>query len=132
MARWSILPGNFRPSRQPRPLLNSAPTRLDYGQSFQLHITQTTAIHEVALVHTDPASPAFDGDSRYVGLRFTHGDGDWLDVVAPPDHRIAPPGQYLLFILDEYGVRSEGRFVHIDTDNGVRRFVGDEVSGRVL
>jgi hypothetical protein len=96
-------------------LLNSAPTRLDYGQPFQLHITQTTAIHEVALVHTDPASPTVDGNVRYVSLRFTHGDGDWLDVVAPPDHRIAPLGQYLLFILDERGVPSEGRFVHLDT-----------------
>jgi hypothetical protein len=115
VARWSIRPGNLRPARQPRPLLNSAPARLDYGQPFQLHISQTTAIHEVALVHMDPASPAVDGDPRYVSLRFTHGDGDWLDVVAPPDHRIAPLGQYLLFILDEHGVPSEGRFVHLDT-----------------
>lgn len=116
MARCSNPPGNFRPARQPRPRLNSAPTRLDYGQSFQLHISQTTAIHEVALSHADLATPTFDGDRHYVGLRFTHGDGDWLDVVAPPDHGIAPPGQYLLFILDEHGVPSEGRFVHLDTN----------------
>jgi len=113
MACRFILPGSSQPARQPRPQLNSAPATLDYGQSFQLHISQAAAIREVALVQTDSVTPAFMGDPRYVGLRFTHGDGDWLEVVAPPDNRLAPPGQYLLFLLDEHGVPSEGRFVHL-------------------
>jgi hypothetical protein len=36
-----------------------------------------------------------------------------LDVAAPPNAYLAPPGWYLLFILDSNRVPSEGRWIRL-------------------
>jgi hypothetical protein len=36
-----------------------------------------------------------------------------VNVTAPPDGNSAPPGYYLLFILNRNGVPSEGQFIKI-------------------
>ncbi len=49
-------------------------------------------------------------DQRLVGLSFTAGNGV-LNVTAPPNGNIAPPGYYMLFILNSSGVPSTAVFV---------------------
>ncbi len=49
---------------------------------------------------------------RYVAMSFTTGF-DLLHVTAPTDPNIAPPGYYMLFILDD-GVPSEAAFVRLE------------------
>jgi len=47
---------------------------------------------------------AFDADQRYVGLQFQHLAGtNTLNVVAPPHGNVAPPGYYMLWIVDMAG-----------------------------
>ena len=48
---------------------------------------------------------AFDMDQRLVGMNFTAGSGT-LTVTAPPNAKIAPPGYYMLFLLNGAGVPS--------------------------
>jgi len=55
---------------------------------------------------------AFNMDQRLVGLAFTSASGA-LTVTAPANANLAPPGWYLVFILDKNGVPSIGKFVHI-------------------
>jgi galactose oxidase len=55
---------------------------------------------------------AFDSDQRYVGLEF-FASGHTLVAKAPPNHQIAPPGYYLLFIVDSEARPSIGRFVRL-------------------
>ena len=45
-----------------------------------------------------------------VHLSFTKGTGV-LNVTAPPNGNIVPPGYYLLFILNSSGVPSVAKFV---------------------
>ena len=47
-----------------------------------------------------------------VGLAFTTGNGV-LNVTGPPNGNIAPPGYYMLFLLNSSGVPSVARFVQI-------------------
>jgi hypothetical protein len=51
-----------------------------------------------------PGSPthSFDMEQRLVGLTFTSG-GTTLTVTGPPDVWIAPPGYYMLFLLNRQG-----------------------------
>ena len=58
---------------------------------------------------------AFDMDQRMVGLNFTV-QGTTLTLTSPPNGNIAPPGYYLLFILNSSGVPSVAKFVQISTD----------------
>src|SRR5260370_9207179 len=57
---------------------------------------------------------AFDMDQRLVGLSFTAGSGV-LSVRAPANGNIAPPGYYMLFILNSAGVPSVASFVKLST-----------------
>ena len=42
-------------------------------------------------------------DQRYVGIPFTQ-HGATLSVTAPPDATIAPPGFYMLWLIDDGGL----------------------------
>jgi len=63
-------------------------------------------ISNVVLMRNGAVTHAFDMDQRYVGLSFTAGAGV-LNVTGPPNGNIAPPGYYMLFILN--GRASFGR-----------------------
>ena len=67
-------------------------------------------IASVALIRPGTPTHAFDMDQRFVGLSFTAGSGV-LNVTAPPNGNIAPPGYYMLFVLNSAGVPSVARFV---------------------
>jgi galactose oxidase-like protein/VCBS repeat protein len=72
-------------------------------------------------------------NSGYVELNFTHRGGNRLHVAAPPHPNIAPPGNYLLFLINSAGVPSEGRFINLRTTpaplvNRVGDFDGDGIA----
>ena len=60
---------------------------------------------------------AFDMDQRYVGLSFTAGSGV-LTVTGPPNGNIAPPGYYMLFLVNSVGVPSVASMVQVSTAPG--------------
>src|SRR5436305_13724248 len=51
-------------------------------------------------------------EQREVEMSFTAGSGA-LTVTAPPNGNIAPPGYYMLFILNNSGVPSVATFVQV-------------------
>jgi hypothetical protein len=51
-------------------------------------------------------------EQRLVELSFTVGSGA-LNVIAPPNGNIAPPGYYMLFLLNSAGVPSVAQFVQL-------------------
>src|SRR5260370_38233671 len=55
---------------------------------------------------------AFGMDQREVELSFTAQSGS-LTVTAPPNGNIAPPGYYMLFLLNSSGVPSVATFVQV-------------------
>jgi galactose oxidase len=55
---------------------------------------------------------AFDANQRANALTFTRASGQ-VRVTAPANARRAPPGHYLLFLLNRNGVPSAGRVVRV-------------------
>jgi hypothetical protein len=55
---------------------------------------------------------AFDMNQRLLTLDFSAGDRS-LVVAAPATNNLAPPGDYLLFVVDVDGVPSVGAFVRV-------------------
>jgi len=51
-------------------------------------------------------------EQRLVAVNFTAGSGV-LNVTAPPDSNIAPPGYYMLFILNSSGIPSLAQFIQL-------------------
>jgi Domain of unknown function (DUF1929) len=96
-----------------RPAIMSVGKKITYGATFTLEARPARSIGRVAIVRAASVTHAFSSDQRYVGLAFSPGTGDQLQVKAPPNANIAPPGFYLLFGVDNAGIPSTGSFVQV-------------------
>jgi hypothetical protein len=91
-----------------RPSLTGTPAKITYGQTFAA--TTDGNIASVVLVREGAATHAFDMSQREIGLNFAVSNGT-IGIAAPPNSNIAPPGPYLLFVVDKNGVPSVGQVV---------------------
>jgi hypothetical protein len=89
----------------------SSPT-IGYGDPFQVQTPDAASISTVVLMRNGACTHSFNTDQRYVGLSFTTGSGV-LNATAPPNGNIAPPGYYMLFLLNNAGVPSVAQMVQI-------------------
>jgi chitodextrinase len=96
----------------PRPTITSAPTTLVYNSSFFIGTPDAANIVSVALIRNGSDTHANNMDQRFVPLTFTQGIGG-LNVQAPADNNLAPPGYYMLFIVNKNGVPSIAPFVRL-------------------
>jgi hypothetical protein len=95
-----------------RPTITSAPASVSWGNSFTVQTSDAATISSVVLIRPGSPTHAFDQEQRLVGLSFAAGSGV-LNVTAPPNGNIAPPGYYMLFLLNSSGVPSVAKFVQI-------------------
>jgi Galactose oxidase-like, Early set domain/PKD domain len=104
---------NSNGSPATRPSITGVPsTGIGYNAAFQVQTPDAANISSVVLVRPGAPTHAFDMEQRLVGLSFTAGSG-LLNVVTPPNGNIAPPGFYMLFLLNSAGVPSIARFVQL-------------------
>ena len=89
-----------------------SPGAYTYGSPFQVQTPDAADVASVVLVRPGAPTHAFDMEQRLVGLSYTVGAGV-LNVTAPPNGNIAPPGYYMLFILNSAGVPSAASFVQL-------------------
>jgi Domain of unknown function (DUF1929)/Glyoxal oxidase N-terminus len=95
-----------------RPSITGAPSSVSYGNAFTVQTPDAASIAHVVLVRNGTVTHAFGMDQREVEMSFTAGSGA-LTVTAPPNGNIAPPGYYMLFILNSSGVPSVATFVQV-------------------
>ena len=98
----------------PRPTITSAPTpptTIGYNTAFTVQ-TPNSDIAKVSIIATASVTHGFNMNQRYLSLPFTPIAGG-VSVQAPSAPDLAPPGYYLLFLLNTAGVPSVGRFVQI-------------------
>jgi hypothetical protein len=98
--------------RGPRPTITAAPGEVAYGASFDVATPQAASIHSVALLRPASVTHANNFEQRYVALEFTAG-AQALTVRAPAAGDLAPPGWYMLFVVDTDGVPSVASWVHL-------------------
>lgn len=96
----------------PRPTYDLASTDMRYGQPFTVATPNAAAIRKVTLIRLASSTHAFDMGQRLNTLSFQAApDGQSLTLTPPPSGRVAPPGPYLLFILNDRGVPSVAQTV---------------------
>lgn len=97
-----------------RPQITAAPVEVAYRETFEVRTPQAATIRRVALIRAGSITHAFDSDMRYVAASFTHAGGDRLTVTAPPHGGVAPPGHYMLWVVDANGLPcTQASFVRI-------------------
>jgi hypothetical protein len=95
-----------------RPSISSVPATINYGSPFTVGTPNAADISSVVLVRAGAATHAFDMDQRLVGLAFSRDVGA-LNLTGPPNSNIAPPGYYMLFLLNSAGTPSLASFVQL-------------------
>jgi hypothetical protein len=98
--------------RGPRPTISSAPATMSYGANVFVATPDGAGIAAVSLIRTASVTHAFNQDQRFVPLTFQPTSGG-LTVQAPANANLAPPGHYLLFILDANGLPSIAKIVKV-------------------
>ena len=96
----------------PRPTITSAPTQISHGSTFLIETPDVNRIGKVSLVRLGSVTHAFNSDQRYMELSYQEVSGG-LNVTAPVDGRLAPPGYYMLFLIDDNGVPSMASMIRI-------------------
>jgi galactose oxidase len=95
-----------------RPAIAAAPGLVGYGKTFTVSSPNARQITEVRWVRLGSVTHAFNQNQRANRLDFTSADGQ-LTITAPTGPTLAPPGHYLLFILNRNGVPSDGKVIRI-------------------
>ena len=96
-----------------RPTVSSAPASVNYGQTFLVETPNAASVTEVTWIRLSSVTHATNMEQRFSRLSFSQVAGD-LNVVAPSNPNLAPPGYYMLFILNSDGVPSVGEIVRIN------------------
>ena len=90
----------------PRPVLTGI-NALDFGHGSALRVELASGqqASRLVLVRAGTVSQAFNNGQRFIELPFTQ-TGDLIDATLPANEGVAPPGHYLLQVLDAAGVPS--------------------------
>jgi hypothetical protein len=95
-----------------RPAVTDAPASVGYGQNFAVTTPAAAQVTAVRWIRLGSVTHAFDMNTMAVSLDFTKAQGS-ISVTAPASSRIAPPGHYLMFVLNRNGVPSQGRVIRV-------------------
>ena len=95
-----------------RPSISSAPASVGYGQTVFIGTPNATGITKVSWIHVGSTTHTFDMAQRYMKLSFTQA-ANGLNVTMPANANIAPPGYYMLFVLNGSGVPSVAKIIQI-------------------
>ena len=99
-------------SGQSRPVITAAPQTIAYGANFSVQFSGGP-VSEVVLMGLGSMTHAFDMNQRYVQLATIGQGAGAVQVSAPPDVQTAPPGHYMLFLLNESRIPSVAKFVRV-------------------
>jgi FtsP/CotA-like multicopper oxidase with cupredoxin domain len=105
----------YRPSYffKPRPTITGSPAAVGYGAALAIKTPTPAAIAEVVLMRAGAVTHGFNQNQRYVGCLITGTSATEVHATSPPDGNTAPPGHYLLFLVDHDRTPSLGVWLHL-------------------
>ena len=94
-----------------RPTVTAAPTGVNYAAQFNVD-TPDTNVTKAVLMGLNTTTHAVDMNQRYVPLALSQRTGG-VTLTSPANGNLAPPGYYMLFLVNSNGVPSIARFVQL-------------------
>jgi len=96
-----------------RPTITGAPGTINYAGNFTINTLTPLDISEVVLLRSGAVTHGFNMSQRGIELVITGTGAGTVNVQTPPEPNLAPPGWYLLFILNFDRTPSEGRWIRV-------------------
>jgi hypothetical protein len=100
-------------SRGPRPTINAAPDQWRYGETVTIGTPQAGGIKWVSLIRNCVTTHSFDGGQRLVDAPIVQQGGGNLRASLTNNRNLAPPGWYMLFLVNQDGVPSIAKWVRV-------------------
>jgi len=99
-------------SLRARPVITSAPSTIRYNQGFTVQSPDAGSITRGTLIRVSSVTHAFNQSQLIYHLTFTV-NGSTLTSAGPATATLAPPGPYILFLINGSGVPSIGKIVMV-------------------
>jgi hypothetical protein len=99
----------------PRPSITSAPATLHYNQIFTVETPNAASVSRGTLIRLSSVTHTFNQSQLVYHLAFTRpaGTTTTLSAKAPASGNVAPPGPYMLFLINGSGVPSMAKMVTV-------------------
>jgi len=95
-----------------RPTITSGPSSVTYGQVFSVATPDAANISQVTWIRLGSVTHSFNQNQRLNHLQFAQSTGG-LNITAPANANLAPPGHYMLFLVNSNGVPSVASIIQI-------------------
>ncbi|MEH2039518.1 galactose oxidase-like domain-containing protein [Nostoc sp.] len=96
-----------------RPVIQSAPQTVTYGQQFTIQTPQAANIKWVSFIRPMATTHSCDTEQRLVDAPIVSRNATSLKVTVTNNRNIAPPGWYMLFISNNNGTPSVATWTQI-------------------
>jgi hypothetical protein len=98
-----------------RPTYTLSSNAIHYAGTFTVTTPDAAAIRKMHIIRLASTTHAFDAGQRLRSLTYqVAADGQSLTVTVPLNGKFAPPGPYMLFLVNLAGVPSVGKVVLLD------------------
>jgi hypothetical protein len=98
-----------------RPEISGSPTVAEYGGNITIQTENAEDIEKVSLVKISTTTHHYNTDQRLIWLQIQPEDttSSSITVKAPINSRLAPPGFYMVHIINSQGVPSKGAMIKV-------------------
>jgi hypothetical protein len=96
-----------------RPSIESAQTQVTYGTTLSVAVSNAADIDSACLIRPGATTHSSELEQRLVDLPLAVIGADTLSLTLPHSPNLAPPGWYLLFVLDRAATPSPAAWVHL-------------------
>lgn len=107
-----IIPPYLKDNQQ-RPNISHCPLEIAYNSTFEVKSPDSSEITKVVLIKNSSTTHNNNMDQRCLVLQILDQVNNILKLSAPKDGTYAPPGHYMLFILDKKNVPSIAKIVMV-------------------
>lgn len=87
---------------------------ISYGQSFFVGTPNGASITQINILALGSLTHGFNMGQRLAKLTTFSQTSGGLNVTAPGSANLAPPGYYMLFLLNSQGVPSVAKFIRLN------------------
>jgi hypothetical protein len=96
-----------------RPTISSDPAVGNYGETINIPTPDAASIEKVSLIRLSTFTHGFDSELRFIWLQIQSKGSNSVTVSAPLNGKIAPPGYYMIHVLNSAGAPSTARVIKI-------------------
>jgi hypothetical protein len=96
-----------------RPVINAVPEQWQYGQTIAIQCSQAGDIRWASLIKNGVTTHSFDSGQRLVDLDILSQGNGVIQASITTNPNLAPPGWYMLFIVNNQGVPSIAKWINL-------------------